>query len=94
MPGFADGAFPLPPGAVRVYPAEGNLDLIVDAPEAEVVDYYRDRLAELGWSFTGEQGIYRAASTEESDSAEMAFDLLIGADPVRNATRVVVTPAS
>lgn len=97
MPGFAEDTFPMPPGAVRVYPAEGSLDLIVDAPEAEVVDYYRARLAELGWSFTGEQGVYHAANPAVSDraaGAEGAFDLLIGADPARNATRVVVMPPS
>lgn len=97
MPGFAAGAFPMPPGAARVYPAEGSVDLIVDVPEAEVIAYYRDSLAELGWSFTGEQGVYHAIHTEGSDGAEgaeMAFDLLIGADPVHNATRVVVMPAS
>jgi hypothetical protein len=79
--------FPLPEGATAT-PLLGMVEIRTPQPEADVAAFYRERLAELGWSFAGELGFYTASKEGE------VINLTILADEVSGDTQVRVFGAS
>lgn len=59
VPGFDPGAFPLPDDA-RMTPGVAALEIETALDENAVERFYADNLSTLGWTFTGEYGVYTA----------------------------------
>jgi hypothetical protein len=87
VPGFVPNTFPLPEGSTAT-PLLGMVEIRTPQPEAEVVAFYRARLAELGWSFEGELGFYTAGKDGQ------VINLTILRDEVNGDTQVRVFGAS
>ncbi len=63
IPGFEPGTFPLPDDA-RLTPGLAALEIATALDENAVERFYAGALAALGWSFTGEYGVYTAAKDD------------------------------
>ena len=87
VPGFVPNTFPLPEGA-KVIPRLGMLELRTADSEGDVAAFYRSHLADLGWTFDGEQGFYSA----EKDGQRITLTIL--PDEVTRETVVRVFAAA
>lgn len=63
IPGFEPGTFPLPDDA-RLTPGLAALEIATALDENAVERFYAGALSALGWSFTGEYGVYTAAKDD------------------------------
>jgi hypothetical protein len=63
IPGFEPGTFPLPDDA-RLTPGLAALEIETALDENAVERFYAGTLAALGWSFTGEYGVYTATKDD------------------------------
>ena len=63
VPGFEAGAFPLPDDA-RLTPGVAALEIETALGENAVERFYAGNLSALGWSFTGEYGVYTATKDD------------------------------
>ncbi len=80
-PGFTEGSFPLPAGAmVRVNPF-GQTEIITDLSQDEVVSFYTKILSQLGWKLEGAFGLYEATKDD------LAFGL-VTLENAQGGTRV------
>lgn len=87
VPGFVPNTFPLPEGAT-VTPRLGMIEISTPQAEAEVADFYRARLDELGWDFAGELGFYDATKDGQQ------IHLTILPDEVSGETQITVFAAA
>ncbi|MBX2998356.1 MAG: hypothetical protein KF893_07575 [Caldilineaceae bacterium] len=74
VPGFAEGEFPLPNGAEMRINIFGQTEITTDLSEDEVVNFYQQKLVELGWKIEGNFGIYEATKDELQFSLAMIKD--------------------
>lgn len=63
IPGFAPGTFPLPDDA-RLTPGLAALEIATALDENAVERFYAGALTALGWSLTGEYGVYTATKDD------------------------------
>jgi hypothetical protein len=82
VPGFVPNTFPLPAGATAT-PHLGAVEIRTAQGEAEVAAFYRAALAELGWSFAGELGFYRAGKDGQVINLTILPDAVSGETVVR-----------
>jgi len=73
IPGFAEGEFPLPEGGTVAANMIGMPEVTSDLTQEELVKFYTEAFAALGWSFTGDFGFYEVAKGEVTFS--MFFDV-------------------
>ena len=73
MPGFVPNTFPIPDGATAT-PHLGLLEIRTTQAEADVTAFYRARLAELGWTMSGDSGFYSAAKEGQTLSITILPD--------------------
>jgi len=72
IPGFAEGTFPLPEGGNLATNMIGMPEITSELSQEELVQFYTDSFAALGWTFTGDFGFYEVAKDDVSFS--MFFD--------------------
>lgn len=72
IPGFADGAFPLPEGGKLATNMIGMPEITSELSQEELVEFYTESFTALGWEFTGDFGFYEAA--KDGVSFSMFFD--------------------
>ncbi len=87
VPGFARGAFPLPPQTELISVIDGVPALLSLQKEDDLAAFYRTKLTALGWQVEGDTGLLRCSK------GETVFQLLISADPAAGGTRVSILPA-
>ena len=87
IPGFAAGAFPLPPNTELIALVSGMPDLYTTSTMQEVDSFYRTELVGLGWTVEGEGGLLRCSKEGTN------FQLLITADTTSEGTRISILPA-
>ena len=68
IPGFAEGAFPLPEGGQLAANAIGMPEVTSDLSQDELVKFYSDAFAALGWDFSGDFGLYQVSKGDVSFS--------------------------
>jgi len=71
IPGFAEGEFPLPEGGKLAANLIGMPEIASELSQKELVAFYTDAFAALGWSFTGDFGFY------EVKKGDTAFTMFI-----------------
>jgi hypothetical protein len=64
VPGFDEGEFPLPTGAEMKTNVFGQTEITTTLSEDEVVNFYQQKLVELGWKIEGNFGLYEATKDE------------------------------
>jgi hypothetical protein len=64
IPGFIEGEFPLPEGAVLKVNIYGEAEIDTELSEEEVVSFYLEVLPRLGWVIQGDFGLYEAQNQE------------------------------
>ena len=74
IPGFAEGEFPLPEGGKMAANMIGMPEITGDLSQEELVTFYTDAFASLGWSFSGDFGFY------EVTKGETTFSMFIDTD--------------
>lgn len=74
VPGFDEGSFPLPNGAEMKVNIFGQAEIITTLSEDEVVNFYQQKLVELGWKIEGNFGLYEATKDNVSFSLAMITD--------------------
>lgn len=74
VPGFAEGEFPLPNGAEIKTNIFGQTEITTTLSEDEVVNFYQQKLVELGWKIEGNFGLYEATKDELQFSLAMIKD--------------------
>lgn len=84
VPGFANGAFPLPSNAEWIGLANGVPEVLAPQPQAAVATFYRDLLTSQGWTVSGGDAFLRC--TKDSD----LFQLLLMEDEETGGTRISV----
>ena len=82
VPGFVPNTFPIPDGATAT-PHLGLVEIRTAQAEADVTAFYRARLAELGWTVSGELGFYTAAKDGQTLSITILPDEASGETVVR-----------
>lgn len=68
IPGFAEGEFPVPDGGQMAANMIGMPEITSDLSQEELVAFYTDAFAALGWSFSGDFGFYEVAKGETTFS--------------------------
>ncbi len=68
IPGFAGGEFPLPEGGKLAANGIGMPEITSQLSKEELVQFYTDALAALGWTFAGDFGVYEVKKGEVSFS--------------------------
>jgi hypothetical protein len=71
VPGFAEGEFPLPDGAEVKTNIFGQTEITTTLSEDEAVNFYQQKLMELGWKIDGNFGLYEATKDELQFSLAM-----------------------
>lgn len=74
VPGFAEGEFPLPDGAEMRTNLFGQTEITTSLSEDEVMNFYQQQLAELGWKIEGNFGLYEATKDDLSFSLATITD--------------------
>ncbi len=74
IPGFAEGEFPVPEGGKLAVNMTGMPEITSELSQEELVAFYTDTFAALGWSFSGDFGFY------EVKKGETTFSLFIDTD--------------
>lgn len=74
IPGFAEGEFPVPEGGKMAANMIGMPEITSDLSQEELVTFYTDSFAALGWSFSGDFGFY------EVKKGETSFSMFIDTD--------------
>lgn len=74
IPGFAEGEFPVPEGGKMVPNMIGMPEITSDLSQEELVTFYTDSFAALGWSFSGDFGFY------EVKKGDASFSMFIDTD--------------
>ena len=72
IPGFAEGEFPLPEGGNLAANMIGMPEITSQLSQDELVQFYTDALATLGWTFAGDFGFYEVKKGDVTFS--MFFD--------------------
>ncbi|MBI3959916.1 MAG: hypothetical protein HY328_13980 [Chloroflexi bacterium] len=68
IPGFAEGAFPLPEGGTLAANMIGMPEITSQLSQDELVQFYTDAFAALGWTFAGDFGFYEVKKGDVSFS--------------------------
>ena len=68
IPGFAEGEFPLPESGKLAANAIGMPEIASDLSQEELVAFYTDAFAALGWTFSGDFGFYEVKKGDVSFS--------------------------
>ena len=84
VPGFARGAFPLPPQTELTSVLDGTPALLSLLAAADLETFFRAELAARGWHVTGDTGLLQCSKGGSE------FQLLITPDPAAGGTRVSV----
>ena len=74
IPGFAEGEFPLPEGGKLAANLIGMPQVSSELSQEELVQFYTEAFTALGWSFTGDFGIY------EVKKGDVSFSMFIDVD--------------
>ena len=74
IPGFAEGEFPVPDGGKMAANMIGMPEVTSELSQEELVAFYTDAFAALGWSFTGDFGFY------EVKKGDAVFSMFIDTD--------------
>jgi len=74
IPGFAEGEFPVPEGGKMAANMIGMPEITSDLSQEELVTFYTDSFAALGWSFSGDFGFY------EVKKGDASFSMFIDTD--------------
>lgn len=74
IPGFAEGEFPVPEGGKMAANMIGMPEITSEMSQEELVTFYTDAFAALGWSFTGDFGFY------EVKKGDATFSMFIDTD--------------
>lgn len=64
IPGFAEGEFPVPDGSTLGANLIGMPEVTSDLSQEELVQFYSDAFAALGWTFAGDYGFYEVTKGE------------------------------
>ena len=86
VPGFAPGAFPLPPNTELLALVGGVTDLVSTLTPVAVDSFFRSELLALGWIVEGEGGLLRCRKEG------ISFELLISVDETTNGTHISILP--
>ncbi len=68
IPGFAEGEFPVPEGGKMAPNMIGMPEITSELSQEELVTFYTDSFAALGWSFSGDFGFYEVTKGDASFS--------------------------
>lgn len=74
IPGFAESEFPVPDGGKMAANMIGMPEITSDLSQEELVTFYTDAFAALGWSFSGDFGFY------EVKKGDAGFSMFIDTD--------------
>lgn len=64
IPGFAEGEFPVPDGSTLSAGMLGMPEVTSDLSQEELVKFYTEAFAALGWTFAGDFGFYEVTKGE------------------------------
>ncbi len=68
IPGFAEGEFPLPEGGKLAANSIGMPEITSQLSQEELVQFYTEAFAALGWTFAGDFGFYEVKKGDVSFS--------------------------
>jgi len=87
--GFAEGEFPVPEDAEMTMSSPGFTIFATELPVAEVAEFYKERLMELGWTKTDETDLGSMVNLSFTKDAQ-ELNLMIGKSEESDKTQIIV----
>jgi len=89
IPGFAEGEFPMPEDAEMSMSGPGFTLIVTTLPVAEVAEFYKERLGELGWTKSEEINLGSMVNMSFTKDSQQ-LNLMIGKSEESGKTQIMV----